>query len=94
MSKMIEIEGRGQVLEETIIQALDEKFGKPKPYQFKEGDVAIKSDGYSEGPRIIVRYGDKLISFDTDGFYMSGSQKEFESKGYRKIGELKDYIKD
>ena len=95
MAKLIPIEGRGEVSEETIKQALDEKFGKtepkPEPYQFKAGDVCKNMYGDN---RIIIKERGELRAFARNGGY-SGSygQKTFEEYKYRKIGVISDFIK-
>lgn len=64
-----------------------------KPYQFKAGDVAKHSSTWVDDViRIIVRADGKLKSYDRRGKYYSTGQKKFEQEGYKKIGELKDFI--
>lgn len=56
MSKMIEIEGRGEVSESTIVQALDEKFGKPeKPKTFGPKQVSYTKVGVNKKNNVFVR---------------------------------------
>lgn len=62
---------------------------KPKPYQFKAGDVVENS---FRDKRIIVRLDGKLTAIGMNGTERSRSQEEFEIAGYKKIGELKDFI--
>ena len=64
---------------------------KPKPYQFKAGDVA----DYDGDFRIFVKVNGNILSIDVDdGERCLIGQKEFEKYGsYKKIGELSDYIK-
>jgi len=83
-----------EVSEETAALALREYLkGQPKkPYQFQAGDVCkSENDGMV---RIIMAYCGDLLSFNDDGTWTSSNcQRHFESARYRKIGELKDYIK-
>jgi len=85
-----------EVPEDTAAEAMREWFlnhppPKPEQYQFKAADVCKIRDGFV---RFIMQLRGKLISFDSSGIWAgSSNQKDFEDMGYRKIGELKDYIK-
>lgn len=67
-----------------------------EPYQFQSGDVA-EIDGRCK--RIIcyavlpVKQGDIFSINAISGNVESNGQKAFERFGYKKIGELKNYIK-
>jgi len=61
-------------------------------YIFKAGDIARSSNGEI---RIIVRQLDgDLYSFGEGFCITTTGQKEFESWDYKKIGELKDLLKN
>ena len=89
---MIKIYGQ-EFSEASIAVALEkhcgfEKKEKPKPYQFKAGDIAINKHNIL---RIITRYTDGIIfSMSMNGDIGSRSQVSFEEYDYRKIGELSD----
>jgi len=63
---------------------------KEEEYVFKAGDVV--RGGYG-GKRIIVEIDHKLKSFSIDGHHQSTGQQEFIAFGYKKIGNLSDFIK-
>lgn len=99
MAKKHNIEGVGAVSEETIKAALKDYFkGKPEGelgkelYVFKAGDVAERDD---DGKlRVIAKcICGKIVSIDDRGWWQSSTQEEFERYGYKKVGELKDYLK-
>ncbi len=89
-----------EVSKETCALAVTEYFAKhpePKPepepkYQFQAGDVAETG----LGKRIIVRLKgtSELASFGLSGHWQSIGQEEFEENYYKKIGVLKDFIKE
>ena len=83
--------GPYEVTDETYekIKALLE--ADKEPYQFQAGDVVRNHYGYK---RIIVRFDGRLLAFDNDGVFIGKGQEYFERESaYKKIGELKDYIK-
>ncbi len=80
--------------EETIVgwaKQAGVSFEEPK-YQFKAWDIAENDCGYK---RIIIwdTKDKEPRSFDPIGCPQSQGQAKFENHGYKKIGELKDYIK-
>ena len=64
--KMIEVPKRGKVSMDTIIQALDEKFGKSKP-EFKPRDIHY-------GCFVVGVYG-KYVLIETGKSYQHGCQQ-------------------
>lgn len=72
---------------------------QPKCYQFKAGDVAKFSNSFSKEKRIMVEIRGELHSVDSSGhsacFAGKGDQegRKFIGNDYKKVGELKDYIK-
>jgi len=85
-------------MKELTVREISEALGyevkvvkeQPESYQFKGGDV-VKTDWNLI--RIILYIDGKSKSFDCNGFHQSTGQQSFETNNYRKIGELKDYIK-
>lgn len=94
--KTHKIQGLGgrEVSDETATKALTEYFKttEEKPYQFKAGDVCQSRYGF----RIIVsKPSGELMSVTERGIYaVSEEEDSFRRGGYRKIGELKDFIKE
>jgi hypothetical protein len=72
---------------------------KPKPYQFKAGDVAEFAHSTCKEKRLMVEIKGELHAVDSaSGFsacFVGQGDKDrtFEANGYRKVGEIKDYIK-
>lgn len=88
----MKIKGK-EVSEETIAMALKGQFGFvfEEPYQFQAGDVIENEYG---SKRIIVNFEGSLLAFDEFGKFMGRGQEYFERYyPYKKIGELKDFIK-
>ncbi len=89
--KMIPVRGK-QVSEATIVEALQKHCGfEEKKYVFQAGDVIVL--GNSRDIYIIIDNHGVLESFWLDGIQREKGQAEFESKGYKKIGVLSDFIK-
>jgi hypothetical protein len=77
-------------LSKETTERLRKELVKPKPYQFKAGDVIENRDGHK---RIIAGYSNELKSFNLGGLPRSIGQYDFELWGYKKIGVIKDFIK-
>ncbi len=70
---------------------LAKKVEDEKRYIFKAGDVVVNTVGHT---RIILRRRGDFSSFSVEYGDLQGSgQEHFEKFKYKKIGELKDYIK-
>ena len=66
---------------------------KPKLYQFQAGDVCVCENGCGKRfTRIITSHCSKLSAYDQFGYFCAAGQREFESFGYKKVGELKAFL--